>query len=128
HRRDVLGRQQPPGRRRAQRWVARMAHRLGQLEGQPRRHPRSDVAATHGARWLALAGARLLSPEHTVENRTALSGIGGRKFAAFFAATLSLVALYLFGVELSEQTLDTIVAMYIAFAGGNGLEHIASRL
>lgn len=63
-----------------------------------------------------------------MENRTALSGIGGRKFAAFFAATLSLVALYLFGVELSEQTLDTIAMMYLAFAGGNGLEHIASRL
>ena len=54
--------------------------------------------------------------------------VGGRKFAAFISATIALVSLYAFGFELNESTLNTIEVMYIAFAGGNGVEHIANRL
>jgi len=53
---------------------------------------------------------------------------GGRKFAAFASTTIGLVALYAFGLDLSEQTLDAITAMFVAFMAGNGVEHLASRL
>jgi uncharacterized protein YebE (UPF0316 family) len=54
--------------------------------------------------------------------------LGGRKFAAFVASTIGLVALYVFGLELSESTLDAITTLYIAFASGNGVEHIARQI
>lgn len=54
--------------------------------------------------------------------------LGGRKFAAFFASSTALVALYVFGFELSQATLDAIVAMFLAFAAGNGVEHVAAQL
>jgi len=56
------------------------------------------------------------------------SALGGRKFSAFFASAVGLVALYAFGLELSESTLDAITTMFVAFVAGNGVEHVASRL
>ena len=53
---------------------------------------------------------------------------GGRKFASFASTTIGLVALYAFGLDLSEQTLDAITTMFVAFMAGNGVEHLASQL
>ncbi len=57
-----------------------------------------------------------------------IKAIGGRKFCAFVVATIAVSVLCAFGIELSESTLSTIVSMYLAFAAGNGLEHLASKL
>jgi hypothetical protein len=38
------------------------------------------------------------------------------------------VALHLLGIELSADTLESITLMFMAFAAGNGVEHLATTL
>jgi hypothetical protein len=54
--------------------------------------------------------------------------IGGRKFAAFLASAVGLVSVYVLGFELSDQALESITMMFVAFATGNGIEHVAEQI
>jgi len=68
------------------------------------------------------------SSEGTHMKTGIISTLGGRKFCSFAAASIGLVALHLLGIELSADTLESITLMFMAFAAGNGVEHLATTL